>query len=211
MRGLALTLILAASATILAAATGVAGGGPQPTKPSWRTPAGDAARGEKLAETCLICHSADSPPTDPVAPRLHRQRQSYMFFALAGFRDGGRESAVMGPMVEGLNDQDLRDLSEYLSGELHDRPPEANATHPYYAKAARDCSWCHGETGIGEFEGMPVLAGQEASYLAAALEEYRSGVRHDPTMRAVVAGLAREDAEGLADYYAGHRWLEPHK
>jgi cytochrome c553 len=166
--------------------------------------------GKELATTCQNCHSVDSPPTDPVAPKLHRQRQSYMFFALLGFRDGGRESAIMGPMVEGLSDQDLRDLSTYLSGELLDRPPDAHVTHPFYRKAARNCAMCHGETGIGEFEGMPVLAGQDASYLAHALEEYRTGIRHDPTMRAVAAKLGAEDAKGLADYYASHRWLERH-
>lgn len=209
MRRVVLGLSLAAGALALVAAA-VAEDAPQPTRISWRTPAGDAARGEQLAVTCLTCHSAASPLTDPVAPKLLRQRQSYMFFALAGLRDGGRESAIMGPMVEGLSDQDLRDLSTYLSGKLLDRPPDANVAHPFYRKAATECTWCHGETGIGEFEGMPVLAGQDASYLAAAIEEYRAGVRKDPAMRAVAAKLGAEDAEGLAEYYASHQWLERH-
>jgi cytochrome c553 len=210
MRRLALALSLGAGALALVAAAAADNRAPQATRISWRTPTGDANRGEQLAATCLTCHSVDSPPTDPVAPKLHRQRQSYLFFALAELRDGGRESAIMGPMVEGLRDQDLRDLSVYLSGQLLDRPPDANVSQPFYKKAARDCSWCHGETGIGEFEGMPVLAGQDASYLAAALEEYRTGVRTDPTMRAVAAKLSAADAKGLAEYYASHQWLERH-
>lgn len=210
MRRLAAILGAAAGALALVAATAADDGSPQPTKISWRAPAGDAQRGEQLAVTCLTCHAAASPPTDPVAPKLHRQRHSYMFFALAGLRDGGRESAIMSPMVEGLSDQDLRDLSAYLSGDLLDRPPDASLDHPFYRKAATDCTWCHGETGIGEFEGMPVLAGQDASYLAAALEEYRTGARKDPTMRAVAARLSAEDMKGLAEYYASHEWLERH-
>jgi cytochrome c553 len=210
VRRLALALSATLTGIALVAAVGADSVTPQPTKISWRAPAGDAKRGAELAGTCLSCHSLNSPPTDPAAPKLHRQRQSYVFFALAALRDGQRESAVMGPMVEGLRDQDLRDLSAYLSGEMLDRPPDANVSHPFYKKAARNCSWCHGETGIGEFEGMPVLTGQDARYLAAALEEYRTGVRKDPTMGAVVEKLRPEDAKGLADYYASHAWLERH-
>jgi cytochrome c553 len=209
-RAAPLALIAGAAFGLAATALADAGSEPQPTKLSWRSPAGDPVRGAELAETCLTCHAADSPVTDPVAPKLHRQRQSYVVFALAAFRDGGRESAIMGPMVAGLRDQDLRDVSAYLSGELLDRPPDANVTHPFHAKATRECAACHGETGIGEFEGMPVLAGQDASYLAEALEEYRTGVRKDPTMRAVAAKLGAADAQGLAAYYASHQWLERH-
>lgn len=207
----ALPAALAGAALALGAAAwaqSAAPGAPQPTRISWLHPAPDAERGEELAATCLACHAEGAPPTVPPAPKLLRQRQSYMVFALADFRDGGRESPIMGPLLEGMSDQDLRDLSAYLSGELHDRPPDANVSHPFYRRAARDCTWCHGETGIGEFEGMPVLAGQDPAYLATALDEYRKGLRHDPTMRTVAATLTEEEAEGLADYYASHEWLE---
>lgn len=184
---------------------------PQPTRLSWLSPPGDPERGKTLGEVCLTCHSADSPATDPVAPKLHRQRQSYMFFALAAYRDGTRKSPIMEPMVAGKTDQDLRDIAAFVSGELHDRPPEANTTHPAYARTLRDCTWCHGETGIGEFEGMPVLAGQDPAYLAAAMEEYRTGVRGDPTMRHIAAKLTPEEERNFASYYASHEWLERHK
>lgn len=181
---------------------------PQPTLASWLSPAGDPVRGKALSEPCLVCHSETSPVTDPVSPRLDRQRQSYMFHALLAYRDGGRESAIMEPMVEGKSDQDLRDIAAYVSGELHDRPPEPMTDSEAYRRSLKDCTWCHGETGIGEFEGMPVLAGQDAAYIAQALAEYRSGVRDDPTMRKVAEKLSPEDARAFGEYYAQYEWLE---
>lgn len=182
---------------------------PQPTKISWLSPAGDPERGRELAATCLACHSAAAPAMEPAAPRLHRQRQSYLFFALAAYRDGGRESAIMQPLVEGMSDQDLRDIAAWVSGEMPDRPPPAATDHPAYARTVRDCTWCHGETGIGELEGTPVLTGQDAAYLVAALEEYRSGARSDPAMRAIASALTPSEMHELADYYAQYGWLEP--
>lgn len=178
------------------------------TLPSWRNPAPDMARGEQLAPACLTCHAAESPQVDPPAPRLHRQRQSYLFHAILAYRDGTRQSEVMAPFVAGLSEQDARDLAAYLSGEMHDRPPRARTDMPAYRFTIRECTWCHGETGIGEFEGFPVLSGQDVDYLLLALEEYRNGKRSDPTMRAVAQALDPAMDRPLAEYYAAHEWLE---
>lgn len=181
---------------------------PQPTKLSWRSPPGIAANGKQLGEICLSCHAAGAPTTDPVAPKLDRQRTSYMVFALAAFRDGQRQSPIMGPMVAGKSDQDLRDLAAYLSGEMLDKPPPPNQHDPYYRFAREHCTMCHGETGIGEMEAMPVLTGQDPAYLENALEEYRKGIRKDPTMRAVAGKLTPADERGMAAYFAQYDWLE---
>jgi cytochrome c553 len=145
---------------------------------------------------------------EPLAPKLNHQRESYIFFALLAYRDGERTDPVMTPWAQGLSDQDARDLAAALSGPMFDRPPVALVDDPAYPLAARECLWCHGETGIGEFEGMPVLAGQDAAYLARALTAYRDGSRTDPTMAGVAAGLSDDGIDRLAKYYAGHQWLE---
>lgn len=212
----ACTLLLGAAAAdnraeTVGIETGGAQAGPQPTRASWRSPKGDPARGKELAAICLTCHAEDSPPTDPPAPKLHRQRMSYVFFALQDYRDGRRESAIMQPIVAEMSDQDMRDVAAYLAGELLDRPPDAHTDDPYYQRTLRDCTWCHGETGIGEFEGMPVITGQDPAYLAAALEEYRSGIRKNPTMEPIAAQLTPEDIRGLAAYYSSYKWLEKNK
>ena len=208
--GLALAIFvsiaLASGALLLAAAADKSS--PQPTRSSWRVPAGDPARGAELAEPCLTCHAENAAITNPPAPKLRRQRRSYIFFALLDYRDGRRRSEIMNPFAEGLSDQDARDLSAYLAGEMLDRPPMARRDMTIYTRTTRECIFCHGETGIGELEGMPVLTGQEPAYLQDALAAYRDGRRTDPTMMAVVRDVAPKDARALAEYYAAHDWLE---
>lgn len=200
--------------TLFAALCMFAGGGAAKTeqaqyaRPSWRSPAADLEHGAELAIVCATCHVENSPEVDPSAPRLTRQRQSYLFFAMRAYRDGDRENAIMAGMVAGLSDQDLRDLSAFLAGEMLDRPPRARVDMPAYEQTIAQCTLCHGETGIGEYENMPVLAGQDPAYLRNALESYRAGTRSNPTMRAIAAGLDAEDLAPLAEYYSAHEWLE---
>jgi cytochrome c553 len=181
---------------------------PQPTRESWRVPEANLKNGEKIAEACVACHGSTDLRLDPPAPKLHRQRTSYVFFALLEYRDGIRDSTAMTPAVAGMSEQDIRDVAAFVSGELLDRPPRARTDLPAYGKAARDCAWCHGETGIGELEGMPVLTGQDRQYLKSALAEYRDGIRKDPTMSKVAKEIDPEDFDALAEYYSSHEWLE---
>jgi cytochrome c553 len=181
---------------------------PAPMSPSWRVPVGDPARGEKLAQTCLTCHRDQLGAGDTPVPKLHRQRPSYLFAALLEYRDGRRRSELMEPMAQSLSDQDIRDVVAYLAGDMLAKPPKSHSELPIYQRTSRQCTWCHGESGIGEMEGMPVLTGQDAAYLARALAEYRSGVRSNPIMRGVVEEVPVTEDRALAEYYGSHPWLE---
>ncbi len=201
---LALVAVLGGSLATLA----IAGAGKSGAWPSWRTPAADPEHGKILAETCLACHGKSAPPGDPAAPKLHHQRRSYLYFALRDYKSGARKSAIMQPMAQALSEQDMRDVAGALAGEMLDKPPPVRSEKAIFRRAMRECVWCHGETGIGELEGMPVLTGQDPAYLVAALDAYRTGARNHLTMRGVARSLSRPDAEAFADYYASHQWLE---
>ncbi len=69
------------------------------------------------------------------------------------------------------------------------------------AKAAV-CAACHGADGNGLDSSYPKLAGQHASYLAQALQDYKSGNRKNPIMSGMAAGLNDADIDNLAAYYA---------
>lgn len=200
--------LLTAALLALFSAAAVGQDAAAPDWPSWRSPAPDAARGATLVAVCLACHRANSPQTNPPAPRLLHQRQSYVFFALRAYREGERSSPIMAAFARNLTDQDMRDIAAYVSGDMFDRPPPARTDLPGYAITSTHCATCHGETGIGEFEGMPVLTGQDPAYLAAALADYRSGARNNPTMRAVVAQVDPATDAAAAEYFAAHQWLE---
>ncbi|MEO8672242.1 MAG: c-type cytochrome [Tahibacter sp.] len=64
------------------------------------------------------------------------------------------------------------------------------------------CAACHGETGMSSQPGTPHLAGQDATYLIAALQAYRSGARDVAVMRAATGSLSAADVERLAQWYA---------
>jgi cytochrome c553 len=90
---------------------------------------------------------------------------------------------------------------------------QTNATDPASAgnaQAARDkvsmCIGCHGIAGykasFPELYSVPKIAGQNAKYIEAALNEYKKGSRSHPTMGAVARSLSDQDIADLAIYYA---------
>jgi cytochrome c553 len=72
--------------------------------------------------------------------------------------------------------------------------------------AAQVCSNCHGLDGNSTSPAFPRLAGQQADYIAAQLNNFRSHQRSDPPGYQYMWGVSRHlsDAQiaGLADYYA---------
>jgi cytochrome c553 len=65
------------------------------------------------------------------------------------------------------------------------------------------CQGCHGVTGYKNAYpaySVPKITGQSADYLAAALNEYRSGARKHPTMRAQAQSFSEQDIADIAAY-----------
>jgi len=73
-------------------------------------------------------------------------------------------------------------------------------------KIAR-CEGCHGipgyRTAYPVVYRVPKLGGQQADYIAKALQAYKSGERSHPSMRGIAAGLSDQDMADFAAYYAG--------
>src|SRR5215467_15287738 len=73
----------------------------------------------------------------------------------------------------------------------------------------RECSTCHGQTGISVAPTFPNLAGQQAPYLEAQLKAFRDRSRADPHAQAFMWGMAAQLADGtigeIAAYYAAQR------
>lgn len=69
------------------------------------------------------------------------------------------------------------------------------------------CQSCHGADGNSTDPQFPRLAGQHASYLAKALEDYRSGARKNPIMAGFAGGLTDDEIANLAAYYASQKGL----
>jgi cytochrome c553 len=70
------------------------------------------------------------------------------------------------------------------------------------------CIGCHGIQGyqasFPEIYKVPMISGQGAKYITAALNAYKKGDRKHPTMRAVAETLSDQDIADVAAYYEGH-------
>ena len=67
------------------------------------------------------------------------------------------------------------------------------------------CTGCHSIPGwrtvFPETYSVPLIAGQHQAYIVKALQEYKSGERSHPSMRAISASLSDEDMANLAAHY----------
>lgn len=68
------------------------------------------------------------------------------------------------------------------------------------------CIGCHGIEGyqasFPEVHKVPMISGQNAAYIAAALTAYKKDDRKHPTMRGIAGTLSEQDIADLAAYYA---------
>lgn len=68
------------------------------------------------------------------------------------------------------------------------------------------CIGCHGIPGykssFPEVYSVPMIAGQNAEYIVAALKEYKNGARTFPAMEAIAQSLSDQDMADLGAYYS---------
>jgi cytochrome c553 len=68
------------------------------------------------------------------------------------------------------------------------------------------CIGCHGIPGykatFPEVYQVPMIGGQSAKYIEAALRAYQKGERKNPSMRGIAGGLSDQDIADVAAYYA---------
>ncbi len=74
------------------------------------------------------------------------------------------------------------------------------------------CIGCHGIKGyqasFPEVHKVPMISGQGAKYIVAALNAYKKGDRKHPTMRGIADSLSEQDMADLAAYYESHGKVE---
>jgi cytochrome c553 len=74
------------------------------------------------------------------------------------------------------------------------------------------CIGCHGIKGyqasFPEVYKVPMISGQNAKYIEAALQAYKKGDRKHPTMRGISESLTDQDMADLGVYYSKHGLVE---
>jgi cytochrome c553 len=173
--------------------------------------AGDAARGEVLADTCKGCHAIESYnnvyPTYHV-PKVAGQNAGYLSSALTLYRDEQRKHPTMAAQASRLSDQDIADIAAYMAGT---GIAPAAAAQDSLPDAGQVCAACHGETGISPIPTNPSLAGQHEDYLEQALGQYKRGERKGPNavaMQAQIMAVSDEDLAAIIAFYAAQDGLD---
>ncbi len=170
---------------------------------------GDAARGQKLAYTCMGCHGIENyknaNPSYSV-PKLGGQNAPYIVSALEEYQSGSRMHPTMRGFASSLSAEDRADLAAFF----HSRVPPAASAEPVGTapEKAQLCVACHGTSGRGTTPAYPNIGGQHADYIAQALNAYRLGKRKNPIMAPFAQQLTKEDIEVLAEYFSEQKGLE---
>lgn len=73
---------------------------------------GDAKQGEKLAASCLACHTGDTGGSNPV---LAGQHANYMERAMQEYQSGKRKNALMQSMVKDFSADEIKDIAAYFT------------------------------------------------------------------------------------------------
>src|SRR5689334_9914979 len=69
------------------------------------------------------------------------------------------------------------------------------------------CGACHGQNGVpSDPKTIPVIWGQQESYLMKQLRDFRNGERPSQVMAPIAKDLAAGDLRKLAAYFAGKQW-----
>src|SRR5436190_18237229 len=72
---------------------------------------------------------------------------------------------------------------------------------------AQLCAACHGQNGVPtDPNTVPIIWGQEQSYLFKQMRDYRNGERDNPIMSPIAQSLAEEDLRKIASYFAAKTW-----
>ena len=134
-----------------------------------------AADVKEKAEVCKACHGDNSISQMENIPSLAGQLDQYIQWQLVYFRSGSRKNEQMQPIVEGLTNEDIRNLGAYFA-----------ALPPFKARQGRQSgSVRQGQTG----RDGPALR----------LMSRRQFCRHQggPSPRRPARGLSRQDAARL--------------
>ena len=78
---------------------------------------GNAAAGQEKAAVCQACHGMDGKSVDPSYPNLAGQYEDYLQKALADYRAGRRNNAIMAGFAGPLTDQDIKDLAAWYASQ----------------------------------------------------------------------------------------------
>lgn len=166
--------------------------------------------GKTAAAACAGCHGESGVSKTPGIPSLVGADPKYLVAAMKAYKSGQRRSDLMKSMLASVSDATMDQIALYYALQKAERAQTpAPGDQAAGAGAAAACAGCHGADGVSGNPAIPSLAGQDADYLAAALEAYRQGSRNDATMKGLAASLDDNAIKNLAAHFAALQPKQP--
>lgn len=158
----------------------------------------------EVIQTCTACHGEGDASKVPENPILAGQEFYYLYLQLKDFKSGARASAIMAPLVQALQPDQMKLLAQFYSQQtwpsLGHQAEGANVDIARRVMDSGGCVACH----LGDFRGnsnVPRLAGQQPEYLKRTMLAFKSRQRNNaPDMAALLATFSEQDLASLADY-----------
>jgi cytochrome c553 len=159
--------------------------------------------GKTAAAGCAGCHGDTGITKTPGMPSLVGLDPKFLVAAMKAYKSGQRKNDTMKAMLASVTDASANSIALYyaLQEPARAQTPAAGDKTAGSAAAAA-CAGCHGADGVSGNPAIPSLAGQDATYIANALQAYKQGIRSDETMKGLAASLDDSTVKNVAAFYA---------
>jgi cytochrome c553 len=182
-----------------------------------KAPVGDVEAGKAKSASCVACHGVDGNSVNPEWPKLAGQHEGYLTKQMLYFYSGERINDTMKGMVQGLSEQDARNLAAYFSSQeikYGAADPElVELGEKIYRSGNAEsgvapCMGCHGPNGAGNpGANYPALHGQHAKYVEIQMHGFAEGKRVNENslkmMQILAARMTNREIRAVASYIQG--------
>jgi cytochrome c553 len=159
--------------------------------------------GKTAAAGCAGCHGDGGISKTPGMPSLVGLDPKYLVAVMKAYKSGQRKNDVMKSMLASVTDASMNNIALYYGLQKPARAQTPAAGDKAAGEtAAAGCAGCHGSDGVSATATTPSLAGQDATYIANALQGYKQGARSDETMKGLAASLDDGAVKNVAAFYA---------
>lgn len=167
---------------------------------------------------CTACHTLTGNSITPTWPKIAEQHSEYLYKQLIEYKkgkDGNRFDPTMLGMLQGVNEEDMKEMSDYFSKQIIEK--SKNKTTENKIKDGKTlylygdknnnviaCVGCHGIDGTGnKLAGFPSLKWQHKDYIVTQLKKFKNSDRSNDAnsiMRDISANMSNDQMDVLADY-----------
>jgi cytochrome c553 len=166
--------------------------------------------GRVAAASCGGCHGEAGVSKIPGTPNLTGLDPKFLVTAIKAYKGGQRKNETMKAMLASINDASANNIALFYGLQKPERAQTpAAGDKAAGSAAAAACAGCHGKDGVSTNPAFPGLAGQDATYVAVALQAYKQGNRADETMKGIAASLDDNAVKNIAAFYASQEPKPP--